>query len=464
MKQTSLFWKLCASYILVVLLSISSAILVYSIAHSSGRSALICVSFATLVVMLTSALLAYTRAGSVTKPLRIMREAATRYAQGDFSPTLPDSSMEELSALTTSLNDMALQLDERIKQLFYEKQTRESVFEAMTEGLLVIDAKKHIIHINPSAARLLRIDLDTAKGQPIEAAVRNNDIQELMKNVMVKDEPIKKEIRVHGHNNIFLVVRGTALQDPSGDRIGALLVMQDVTQVRRLERVRSEFVANVSHELKTPITSIKGFAETLLDDAGSNPEAGQRFLEIISRQADHLNAIITDLLTLSSVEHASTEQNIPLERAALCPILESAVATCQLKADAKEIALDVSCDQAIQVDLSPHLFEQALINLVDNAIKYSPTKSRVKIFTRIEERQYVISIQDEGPGIETQHQERLFERFYRIDKGRSKEMGGTGLGLAIVKHIASVHGGSVSIESRPGNGSIFKIHLPRMTH
>jgi two-component system phosphate regulon sensor histidine kinase PhoR len=237
--------------------------------------------------------------------------------------------------------------------------------------------------------------------------------------------------------------------------------MQDITRVRQLEQMRQDFVANVSHELKTPITSIKGFVETLLDGADADPKARSRFLGIIAKQAEHLNAIVADLLLLSSVEHQTRQHQITLETLPLLPVLESAVEVCNVQASAKQIPVTVSCPEDLTAQISPHLLEQAVTNLVENAIKYSEPGASVSITAAMEGPNVIIDVQDNGRGIEQRHLERLFERFYRVDKGRSRQLGGTGLGLSIVKHIALAHAGRITVKSALGEGSTFRLHLLR---
>lgn len=235
---------------------------------------------------------------------------------------------------------------------------------------------------------------------------------------------------------------------------------QMATQLDSLENLRREFVANVSHELKTPVTTIKGFIETLLEGAKDDPDDLQRFLEIISRQSDRLASIIDDLLTLSRLESAPLSEIMDTGVYMLGDILESCRDICLARAQQKNITIRMDCDTDIEVHADRSLLTQAIVNLVDNAIKYSPEETTVSIACAESEGYSEISVTDEGPGIAQQHLSRLFERFYRADKARSRKLGGTGLGLAIVKHIVNVHGGVVSVSSKPGSGSTFTIRLP----
>jgi two-component system phosphate regulon sensor histidine kinase PhoR len=243
--------------------------------------------------------------------------------------------------------------------------------------------------------------------------------------------------------------------------IGTLAVFHDITHLRRLETARRDFVANVSHELKTPITSIKGFVETLLAGALNEPENAEKFLRIIALQTDRLNEIIDDLLSLSRIEQGAERHQIAFARGNLKEMLQAAGQVCEAKAAPKNIGIEVACPDALRANFNAPLLEQALVNLLDNAIKFSPANSSVRMEAGIAGSEIVIRVMDQGGGIPPEHLDRIFERFYRVDAGRSREVGGTGLGLAIVKHIAQAHRGRVTVSSTPGQGSTFSIMIPQ---
>jgi two-component system phosphate regulon sensor histidine kinase PhoR len=245
-----------------------------------------------------------------------------------------------------------------------------------------------------------------------------------------------------------------------GGKVGALVVLTDVTGLRQVDRVRKDFVANVSHELRTPITTVKGFAETLTDGTAHDPGDVSRFLEIIGSHADRMEKIIEDLLTLSRLELDGGRQAMDLDRVDLSDPVRRAVDACRPGAERKGITIETSLRSGVTIDADPHLLEQALVNLIDNAVKYSGDGSRVRVGCEEKAGGVVISVEDEGCGIAGEHLSRIFERFYRVDKARSRRLGGTGLGLAIVKHVAQIHGGRVDVRSTPGRGSVFSIHFP----
>lgn len=359
---------------------------------------------------------------------------------------------------------MARQLDQKIRAISDQKNEREAILSSMVEGVVAVDTDERVITMNRAAAALLGVDPSLAQRRSIQEVVRNPDLQRLVGQALAHDEPVEEEILLRTPaGDRFLQVNGSSLRDTDGRGIGAIAVLNDVTRLKALERMRREFVANVSHEIKTPVTAIKGFAETLLDGASDDPGAAQRFLRIIVGQADRLALIVEDLLALSSVEQAKEGDAIELREAGMGEVLQAAVEVCGPKALAKGITVRLDTSPVGVAGINPPLLEQAVVNLIDNAVKYSPEGSTVEVTQRLVADEVVICVRDEGIGIAREHLPHLFERFYRVDKARSRAVGGTGLGLAIVKHIAEAHHGRVSVESTPGKGSVFCIHLPAVT-
>jgi two-component system phosphate regulon sensor histidine kinase PhoR len=425
-----------------------------------------------LLALGAGGLLALALARRLRRPLESFRRGADAFGRGDLYVRVTLDTPAEFRQLGESLNEMAAHLEERFRQVVRERNEQLAVLRSMVEGVLAVDLDQRILNLNQAAADFLLLRRRDALGRAIMEVVRNVELQDFVtlavtsgqdEGLLERDIPLR---RAGAAGPRVLRVRGTPLLDAAGERIGALLVLQDVTQIRRLETIRRDFVANVSHELRTPITGIKGFVETLQDSVGEDPARTAHFLTIISRQADRLNAIIEDLLSLSRIERESESQAIVLESGPLRPVLESAVETCQMKAQEKELAVELACPPDLHARMSPHLLEQAVVNLLDNAIKYSEPGTGVAVQAHGPETgpeggpEVVLAVRDHGIGIEPRHIPRLFERFYRVDKARSRELGGTGLGLSIVKHITLSHGGRVSVESTPGEGSVFRIHLP----
>ena len=413
---------------------------------------------AALIFVLATAA-SYLLSVRITRPLQALRATAERYAAGDFTQRPPLSDIEEVAALAETLKTMARQLDERIQSLSRERSESEAVLTSMIEGVLAVNNDEAIIRLNRAAAELLGITPEQAVGRDLREIVRNPALQGFVLDTLTSDAPIEKDLSLYVPDERSVAVHGTALQDTAGRRMGALVVLNDVTRLRRLENVQREFVANVSHELKTPITAIKGFVETLLGNDVHRPEDVHRFLEIVRRHTERLGSIIEDLLSLSRIEQ---EERGILEFAEvdLRDIVASAIQLCRTRSNNKDIAIENRCVQAMPTRANARLIEQALVNLLDNATKFSPPGRLVIVDGERRDGCWVLNVRDQGCGIAAEHLPRLFERFYRVDKARSRQSGGTGLGLAIVKHIVTAHGGSVSVQSLPGQGSTFSLSLP----
>jgi two-component system phosphate regulon sensor histidine kinase PhoR len=414
-----------------------------------------------LVMAIVAAAVSLYIASRLTLTLEEMKKGAQRFANGDLTHRLLIPNSEELGSLADALNQMAKQLGEKIRMITDQRNELETILSAMREGVLAVDSEEQILTFNQAAGFFLGIDRSSAKGHAIQEVLRNADILRFISGVLTGKGSAEGEIVLVGSENKFLQVSGTLLHDSKGKIIGALVVLNDITRLRQLENIRREFVANVSHELKTPITSIKGFVETLLEGGLDDKENVQKFLEIVSKQSDLLNAIFDDLLSLSRIEQGTERGEIQLTEENLRSILEAAAVDHELKARERKIKVIVNCSKEIIVKANSRLLKQAIGNLLDNAIKYSEPGNTVEIEVATNASEYTIKVIDHGCGIASEHLPRLFERFYRVDKGRSRELGGTGLGLAIVKHIAQTHGGHVTVDSTLGKGSIFTIFLPK---
>lgn len=413
-----------------------------------------------LVAALLAAVMSLLISRWISRPLEELKDGAERFAQGELEHKLSVPKITEIGALAEAMNQMAARLDNRIHTVQRQRNELKALLSSMNEGVLAVDTEERIISVNQAAGRLLEIDPVESQGRSIQEVVRNSDLQQFVKTALASRDPVESEITLYYGDEKSLQANGTLLRGIEGQHTGIIVVLNDVTRIKRLENIRREFVANVSHELKTPVTSIKGFVETLLDGAMRDPINLERFLGIIAKQASRLEAIIEDILSLSRLEQEAEKMEIPLEEGPLENLLNAAIQSCSIKAGKKNITVELECPSDLSAKINAQLLEQAVVNLIDNAVKYSGPERPVLIEARHTGNEVIISVTDHGCGIEAQHLPRLFERFYRVEKARSRELGGTGLGLAIVKHIAQVHGGSVEVDSTPGQGSIFSIHLP----
>ncbi len=413
-----------------------------------------------LVVALIAALTAWFISKRIAKPVEKLISAAQSIAGGEFNAPLPKTSVEELSQLSGAINAMANQLYERIRSATEQREELEAIMSSMVECVILLSREGRVIRMNEAAERLFNVKPGSAADKNILEISRNREFESFVEKCLADGPSVESEIRIASDAERTLNAYGVGILNGAGEKARALIVLHDITKLKRLETVRKDFVANVSHELKTPITSIKGFVETLKETGKENPEDVERFLGIISKHADRLNAIIDDLLSLSRIEQAESAEHIKLEKEKLLHIIESAALLCRRKAEEKNIELAAECDPSLTAVVNPALLEQAIVNLVDNAVKYSAAGGTVKIRGFEDGSEIVVEVKDSGCGIPKDDLPRIFERFYRVDKARSRSLGGTGLGLSIVKHIANLHRGQVTVESEVGKGSVFKLKIP----
>jgi two-component system phosphate regulon sensor histidine kinase PhoR len=414
---------------------------------------------ATVAVVL-AALISWVVSLSVVDPLARLRDAVRAYGQSEPVGKLHSPESVEFAELAESLNGLTQRLSERIAGLLRRNNEQEAVLTSMVEGVLAVDTEERIISLNMAAGRLLGANPKEMEGRNLQEVVRNADLRRFVASALVCKRPVEGDVVLRSARERVLQAHGTALRDPAGRGIGAVIVLNDVSRLRQLENMRRDFAANVSHELKTPITSIKGFVETLLDGAMHDPHDAERFLRIIARQADRLNAIIEDLLSLSRIETEAEAADIELETVPLHETLAAAAHNCETKAAERGIRIVLGGDPHLEAKVNSPLLEQAVTNLLDNAVKYSNQDGQVELNVVKGESEILIQVRDHGCGIAEEHLSRLFERFYRVDKARSRKLGGTGLGLAIVKHIVLAHRGQVTVESQENAGSTFTIRLP----
>jgi len=413
-----------------------------------------------LAIAVCAAIISLFVSRRITKPVIEMKQSARDFAEGRLDQRVPIPNSAELGALAESLNQMARQLSDRIRTITSQRNELEVILSSMIEGVLAVDSDRNIVSVNKAAAELLDVDPVKVQTRNIGEVIRNAELLHFVREALESDGPVEVDLILQKKGERFFQLHGAGLSDSQGKRSGAVIVLTDMTRMRRLENVRRDFVSNVSHELRTPVTSIQGFVEALLDEKIKEPEQVNRYLKIIAKHSDRLNAIIEDLLSLSRLEEDSERRRISCETAPLKPVLIDALELSSTKAQEKQTTINLFCEDDLQTRINPALLEQAILNLIDNAIKYSPPNGIIKINVDKSEKELRIAVQDNGCGIENKHLSRIFERFYVVDKGRSRKLGGTGLGLAIVKHIAQVHGGYVTVKSAPEQGSTFTIHLP----
>ena len=396
----------------------------------------------------------------VSYALNRIETGVRRLAQGDLAYRIPIPPHDEYIGLVEDINTMAGALELRIRQLQDRRREEETILGSVVEGLVAVDLGQRVIRTNAAAVSMLRIDAEWAEGRALHEAVRHAGLHRLVARVLESGAECRDELTVQNGEERIVSAHGCVLRGSEGEPAGAVVALHDITRLRRLEQVRREFVANVSHELRTPVTSIRGFVETLQDGAVDDPAQARKFLDILARQSERLQRIIDDLLTLSRLEFAKDSAAFPLETAPIRPVLEAALQLAEAgRLNGAVVPPCIDCPADLEAPINPPLLEQAVMNLVDNAIRHGGGEQPVAVRARREGEFLVIEVRDHGAGIAREHQSRVFERFYRVDRGRSRDRGGTGLGLAIVRHIAEAHGGAAELESRPGLGSTFRLRL-----
>lgn len=401
---------------------------------------------------------------SVTNPIKRLTLASKKIAEGNFGERVYLRSDDELGELAKNFNVMSEKLQKKIIEADDKSVKMQAILSSMINGVVAVDNTKHIMFINPAAEKMFGFKEDDVRGKHILEILRSNDLDEQMQHLLHGDKVGVTEIELFEPNHRILSVRSNPIVVTSYEEnvIGVVVLIQDVTEIRKLERVRKDFVANVSHELKTPLTSIKGFVETLKEGAAEEKEIRDKFIDIIDIESNRLSFLIDDILVLSDIEKRSTlnyKDEIDVNKS-----VKEVIEVLNEIAKKKDIKLTLNTQDGLKnVVGSEGWFKQMLINLIDNGIKYTGNSGEVSVTLKEENDNLVVSIKDTGIGIDEKDIPRLFERFYRVDKARSRAVGGTGLGLAIVKHIVISFDGEIEVKSVLGNGSEFLVSIPFKT-
>ena len=414
------------------------------------------IASAAAVAFLVTTALALALSASLAGPLRAIMDSARRFAAGDLEARSRVERADEIGELARILNDSADQLQSRLVELARERARADAILSSMEEGLLAVDHRGVVLLANESLCRALA--LRDPVGRHYLEAVRHGEVAALLEEVLRTGQRQEAEVDLHHLRRTYALAAGP-FPGVEGAPHGGLVTFHDITSARRLDQVRRDFVANASHELRTPLTSIRGFVEALEDGALAEPTRAQRFLEKIRLHAERMAALVADLLELSRLE--AGERAPRFETVAPMEIVEDVVASLGSLAASRGIALEARDGGAPEVETDGERLRRILENIVENAIKYTPEGGRVEVATSRAPAGAVLVVQDDGPGIPPEHLPRIFERFYRVDKARSRAVGGTGLGLAIVRHLAESIDASVAVASEPGKGARFTISVPR---
>jgi two-component system phosphate regulon sensor histidine kinase PhoR len=410
--------------------------------------------------LLLATLLSILGAQWLARPFEEMRGAIERFGGGDFIHRIGPQSSTEANQIADSLEEMAQKLETRIAELERSNREQETLLAGMVEGVLAVDRAGKVLTLNPAARALFHVPpgLPAPIGRGLEQIIRNPDLLAFVRRALAASEPLQEELVLQETPPRFLRMHGSALRLESGEHLGAIVVFDDVSRDRNMERERRELAASVSHELRTPVTAIHGFLETLRDGAISQPKEAARFVEIALRQSERLQALIEDLVRLARIERENERAEVVRTMQPLRPILASAIEVARTMPGGPEAVFELDCPEDLEAPVDAELLEQAIGNLLSNALRYGAGPIRIRAAASRGHAE--VSVHDEGPGIPPEHQERVFERFYVVDKARSRRHGGTGLGLAIVKHTARAHSADVLLESNPDQGTTFTIRLP----
>lgn len=412
---------------------------------------------ASLVILLLAGAASLLISLGISERIERLKEFSRRVAEGDFRPLPGDGSGDALGKLGASLNQTAARLDQTIRTLTEERNLSSAILGSMVEGVAVLNAAERLVFANQSFAGILELGVAPKAGSALLEIVRQTEMIEAVRRVLAGEARVEAEIVTGTLRQHFFAATVAAVR--AGETSGAVVVLHDITELRKLERVRRDFVANVSHEFRTPLTAIQGFAETLLAGAMDDPQHRGHFLEIIVEHSRRLARLTEDLLMLSKMDADRLE--LEIRRVNVAQLVESCMETSRHRATEREIEISVKPLNAVpDIAGDRRRLAEVLQNLLDNATQYTLSRGKIMVSAEVRDCEVVFTVADTGIGIPTADQPRIFERFYRVDAARSRELGGTGLGLSIAKHIVEVHGGRIWVESEVGRGSQFYFTVP----
>jgi two-component system, OmpR family, phosphate regulon sensor histidine kinase PhoR len=418
--------------------------------------------FATLILLVVSILIIYFISKKLSQPLEELKNVALKFTNGDENIVFPNSSIEEIDILAITMDAMVAKLESRISTITKQRDEEQALMMNMTEAVIVVNRDRELLKVNRAAEHMFDFAAEDVVNKKLVKVLYNSDLLETVDRVFAANKPVETSMRAETSQGTFNYrVNGVKIPSVNLSNIKAVFVITDITHLRKLETMRQDFVANVSHELRTPITSIIGFAETLVGEKKLDKKDIDKFNAIVYKQANRLKTIIDDLLVLSRLDYNTDLNSLDFMPANISHVAQNVVQTVSKEAKKNCLEIKVDVDETILVNMNIQLIELAIQNLLINAIKYSGEDSKhieLSVFAR--GREAIVKVKDFGFGIPADSIDRIFERFYRVDKGRSRKVGGTGLGLSLVKRIAILHAGHVSVESTLGKGSTFYLHLP----
>jgi two-component system phosphate regulon sensor histidine kinase PhoR len=421
-------------------------------------------AFSLGAVLILIILLAIKIKTKYSKPIDAATTVTMELSKGNYRARTSVEEMDEIGTLNSSINILARNLEEMVKVKEMQQDRLSVLIENMGAGLILIDSRGYINLINKGYKEIFSVEPQDYLNRLYYEVIEHQEVRSLIEEIFITEQNVSKQMLLPlAIERRYFEVYGVPIIGTNNVWKGVLLVFHDITDIKKLENTRKDFVANVSHELKTPVTSIKGFSETLLDGAMNDQKALKEFLNIILKESDRLQSLINDLLELSKIEKQDFKLNI--SQFNIMHILHDVITLLANKAAGKNITLQINCAQDdVVLEADVHRIKQVFINLIGNAISYTPKDGHVIVNVQENENSVRISVKDTGIGIEKTEITRIFERFYRVDRARSRESGGTGLGLAIVKHIVEAHRGKIKVKSELGKGSVFTIELNKHFH